>query len=182
MRWRGAAGPNRGYTAWGRVDANASFAPTACADPSTVRSAFASKVRGSDAAGAAHGEKLYFLWASERTAYLERRPIPKGFTIVKESFRAVPGRPPVNEPPPRMGAAPPAPVRVIQRDGVGFQTGEPAGLFVMTKVTADAADGTDAGWIYGTIEPAGRVTSAGRVASCMRCHEDATHDRLFGLQ
>jgi len=26
------------------------------------------------------------------------------------------------------------------------------------------------------------VTSAGRVASCMQCHEAAPHERLFGLQ
>ena len=177
-----AAGP--AYAAWGRVDEMVAFAPTDCADPSTVELAVASKVRVSNAAGAPHGEKLYFLWASDRTAYLERRPIAKGFTIVKESFRAVPGRPPANAPPPGagLGAPAPAPVRSIQRGGAWFEVGEPAGLFVMTKVAAGAADGTDVGWIYGTIDPSGRVTSAGRVASCMRCHEDAAHDRLFGLQ
>jgi hypothetical protein len=176
-----AAGP--AYTAWGRVDEGVAFAPTDCAAPSSMKLAMASRVRRSDAADAPHGEKLYFLWASDRAAYLERRPIAKGFTIVKESFRAVPGRPPANkpiEPIMRAGAEPPAPVRALQRDGAWFETGEPAGLFVMTKVAAGPLDGTDAGWIYGTIDPAGRVTSAGRVASCMGCHEDQ-HDRLFGL-
>ncbi|MBA3541386.1 MAG: hypothetical protein H0T79_17370 [Deltaproteobacteria bacterium] len=51
----------------------------------------------------------------------------------------------------------------------------------MTKVATTPADGTDAGWIYGTIV-GGEVTSAGRVASCMGCHESASHERLFGLK
>jgi hypothetical protein len=41
---------------------------------------------------------------------------------------------------------------------------------------------TDAGWVYATVTPDGQVTSAGRVASCMGCHEtSATHERLFGV-
>ena len=44
-------------------------------------------------------------------------------------------------------------------------------------------EGTDAGWIYGTLTPDGKtVTSAGRVQRCMDCHDVAPHDRLFGLQ
>jgi hypothetical protein len=31
------------------------------------------------------------------------------------------------------------------------------------------------------VSPAGAVTSAGRVGSCMACHEVATHERLFGV-
>ena len=50
----------------------------------------------------------------------------------------------------------------------------------MTKV--GAKDGADDGWVYGTVAVDGSVTSAGRVASCMGCHdESATHERLFGL-
>jgi hypothetical protein len=42
--------------------------------------------------------------------------------------------------------------------------------------------GTDEGWVYGTVSADGKqVTSAGRVESCMRCHQKAPHDRLFGL-
>jgi hypothetical protein len=41
---------------------------------------------------------------------------------------------------------------------------------------------TDEGWVYATVSPQGQVTSAGRVASCMGCHEtSATHERLFGV-
>ena len=41
---------------------------------------------------------------------------------------------------------------------------------------------TDEGWVYGTVSADGKtVTSAGRVQSCMNCHQDAPHDRLFGV-
>jgi len=41
---------------------------------------------------------------------------------------------------------------------------------------------TDAGWVYATVTAAGQVTAAGRVASCMGCHEtSATHERLYGV-
>jgi hypothetical protein len=66
-------------------------------------------------------------------------------------------------------------------DGHWLATGEPRGLYVMKKLGGGDVPGTDAGWIYGTINPDGTVTSAGRVASCMGCHEAATHERLFGL-
>jgi hypothetical protein len=43
--------------------------------------------------------------------------------------------------------------------------------------------GTDEGWVYGTVTADGKtVTSAGRVASRMKCHQEAPHDRLFGLK
>ena len=41
--------------------------------------------------------------------------------------------------------------------------------------------GTDDGWVYGTVSADGKtVTSAGRVDSCMRCHE-TRKDRVFGI-
>ena len=129
---------------WGMVDDLPRRAPALCAAP-----AMPVPPRMSQAKDAPHGEKLYFLWSNDRAAYLANRP-GKGFTIVKESFAVVDGKP-----------------------------GDPTGLFVMTKV---GGEGTDAGWIYGTIGPEGTVTSAGLVATCMGCHVDAPHDRLFGLK
>ena len=42
--------------------------------------------------------------------------------------------------------------------------------------------GADDGWVYGTVSADGKtVTSAGRVASCMKCHETRP-TRLFGLK
>ena len=52
---------------------------------------------------------------------------------------------------------------------------------MIARVARDA-EGSDAGWVYGTVTPDGRVTSAGRVASCMGCHVDAPHERMFGLK
>jgi hypothetical protein len=52
-------------------------------------------------------------------------------------------------------------------------------LFIMYHVDP-ATPGTDNGWVYGTVTPDGKtVTSAGRVASCMRCHQSLS-GRLFG--
>jgi len=62
-----------------------------------------------------------------------------------------------------------------------FRPDQPAGRFIMFKVDPATPD-TDEGWVYATVSPAGIVTSAGRVASCMGCHETAaTHERLFGV-
>lgn len=57
-----------------------------------------------------------------------------------------------------------------------------AGLFIMTKLDP-GTPGTDAGWIYATVAADLKtVTDVGRVANCMKCHQDAPHDRLFGLR
>lgn len=56
---------------------------------------------------------------------------------------------------------------------------QPMGLFVMVKPKG-ATMPTDEGWIYGTWV-SGVVTSSGKVASCMACHQKAPHGRLFGL-
>src|SRR5690606_15988348 len=77
----------------------------------------------------------------------------------------------------------PAPITWVEHEGKRPDVGEQAELFVMAKLGGPELDGTDAGWIYGTLTPDGRtVTSAGRVQRCMDCHEAASHERLFGLQ
>jgi hypothetical protein len=63
-------------------------------------------------------------------------------------------------------------------EAVDGKPGPKQGLYVMMK-TGDVD--SDAGWMYGTLTPDGRVTSSGRVASCMDCHRDAM-DRIFGLK
>ena len=171
------------YTKWGRVDELPRQAPTDCAAPSAHPEGQASRVRVSeaDAASAAHGEKLYYLWASDRAAYLANRATAVGFAIVKEAFAAVPAaKAAVNQAPAADYGRVPLPIRTTSIDGKQVEIGKPAGLFVMTKVAA--TDGTDAGWVYGTLAPDGNVTSAGRVTSCIACHVDATHERLFGLR
>jgi hypothetical protein len=61
-----------------------------------------------------------------------------------------------------------------------YHAREKAGLFIMFKLVP-GTPGTDEGWVYGTVTPDGKqVTGAGRLESCMNCHQDAPHDRLFG--
>jgi hypothetical protein len=51
----------------------------------------------------------------------------------------------------------------------------------MYKLDPETPD-TDEGWVYGTVTGDGAaVISGGRLASCMSCHLEAPHDRLFGL-
>jgi hypothetical protein len=60
-----------------------------------------------------------------------------------------------------------------------YHAARKAGLFVLFK-TDPGTPHTDEGWVYGTVTADGkRVTSAGRVESCMGCHQHAPHDRLF---
>jgi len=172
------------YRTWGRVDEHPNIAPTDCAPPWPMDGTPA-HVRRSEAEDVPHGKKLYYLWASDRAAYLNlgRRDaaIPNGFAIVKESFAAKPlaKRPPATKPGASFGA--PAPISWLEHDGKLLGTGDRKDLFVMTKV-GDGA-GTDDGWVYGTVAPDGTVTSAGTVERCMSCHDDAaTHERLFGLK
>jgi len=189
LREAGAA-----YPAWGRVDERPNIAPGLCRMPMKGDYGVSSHARLSGADDAPHGRKLYYLWASDRWQYLsvgEGRAVPVGFAIVKESFaaRATPVEPTVAPGRERAGSVhalnigwtPPPVDRVEASDGTLY-VGAPTGLYIMTKVAADAADGTDAGWVYGTIAADGTVTSAGRVERCMACHDDTEHERLFGLQ
>jgi hypothetical protein len=141
-----------------------------------------------------HGRKLYFLFARDPDTYraaggfellddgarsaLERELV--GQALVKESWHQAavdiaefPPLDPSNSDPHK------APVVYADRGEYRYRTGEQADLFVMYKLDP-ATPGTDRGWVYGTITPdGGRVTSSGRVASCMRCHDESTSDRLL---
>jgi hypothetical protein len=104
-------------------------------------------------------------------------PAKIGQTLVKESWQTIEGAP---------AAATEASKRYrahlqLDADGKHFHAGNAAGLFVMHRLDA-GTEGTDQGWVYGTVDRDGVVTAAGRVASCMRCHEGANEDRRFGLR
>lgn len=169
----------KAYKEYGRVEDLSRWAPTLCRRPpaTTVRPSASEDE-------ATHGKKLYFLYAKNRDAYVTpdmKKPHPVGTTIVKESYATelVPddeakvyldGMAPYTNP--QLWAI---------RDGKVYRATKIHGLFVMTKVDPKVQK-SDEGWIYGTLTPDGKkVTSAGRVASCMKCHKAATHDRLFGL-
>lgn len=190
--------------AMGLVDDLARWAPALCRAP------LGPALRWSASGDAAtHGSKVFALYAKDRAAYVELggapgdpraakpTPIPAlsdcSQVVVKEAFA------PMEEKPlsgdwdviiacGTVGIAPPsgaanvsrARMRPAVKDGVQYGCGEPRGLFVMLRLDPETP-GTDDGWVYGTIAPDGRVTSSGRVASCMSCHVGAPHGRLFGV-
>lgn len=164
----------RDYRKFVAVTGQPAVAPTDCRLP-------APNVKRSGAAAAtAHGDKLYLLFArfAEGREYVQPGvPAQVGQTLVKESWQCVEGEPAGATESSRRYVATP----VLREGGKVFHAGDAAGLFVMHKLAADTKD-TDRGWVYGTIDRDGVVTSAGRVASCMRCHEGATEDRRFGLR
>src|SRR5205814_957744 len=97
--------------------------------------------------------------------------------IVKESFLPEELKPGVA---PRQNDIEPA-----MRDGKAYVAGERRELFIMAH-PKDASilpdEMLDDGWVYGTVSADGKhVTAIGRIASCMKCHEDAPHGRLFGI-
>jgi hypothetical protein len=168
------------YTAWGRVDDQLRWAPFLCAIPYP---GIARQSASDDPA--THGQKLYSVFAKNHAAY-PRGP-HTGQVIVKQSWKAelVSGN--------GTGAGfNPGSYRsdagieadhfypYAEKDGAVYRASEPAGLYLMWKVEP-ATDDSDEGWIYATITTAGQVTAAGRVSSCMGCHEMADHERLFGV-
>jgi hypothetical protein len=161
-----------GYEKFVCVTGSPKVAPTDCRMPPPI-------VRVS-AAEKQHGGKLYLLYArhAEGREYIEAgKPARVGQTLVKESWQKVAGEPKApTEAGKRYLATP-----VVHEGDATWHAGDAAGLFVMHKLAPETPD-TDQGWIYGTIDRDGIVTSAGKVASCIRCHEDATEDRRFGLR
>jgi hypothetical protein len=154
---------------------------------------------------ASHGGKLYFVYAKNPDAYAFERdkPQPEGQVIVKQAFAAqevsadeaalgnghVTSR---QAPHPCKGSGTAVetvdwnaltrlPPRLAVKDGKSYAPGQPYALFVMVK--GNAVDpGTDGGWLYAATSMDGKtILSNGRMSSCMECHADAPHDRLFGL-
>ncbi|MFO0555937.1 MAG: hypothetical protein U0271_46595 [Polyangiaceae bacterium] len=189
------------YTWMSRADGT-SWAPLDCRAP--THPAFASR-----AGSGAHAKKLYTLFIKDFDAYAAATdskrptdrvlPVPDAIkampqVIVKEAWTPVEVARKKEDCPESGSRRIPSYLDNVTIDGVKYGACEPAGLFIMYR-PADAARAVDEGWVYGTvalvtrptedvgrslIEP--RVTSAGRVASCMGCHERAPHGRLFGLQ
>jgi hypothetical protein len=182
----------RTYESYGRFDANARWAPIPCAPfdripPSEPRFSVSRDE-------ATHGRKLYSLFVKEVPAYTSPsfgEPGPVGQVVVKEAWAPEevtdsdrPLGPVIRRVKVREGD------RLVEREdrflpyarreGRLYHAREKSALFIMFKLDPQTP-GTDEGWVYGTVTADGRkVTSAGRVESCMGCHKDAPHDRLFG--
>ncbi|HZN39072.1 MAG TPA: VWA domain-containing protein [Planctomycetota bacterium] len=162
----------RGYEKFALVTGSPRMAPTDCRMPAPY-------ARISEA-GKEHGGKLYLLYArfADGLEYVKpNEPAKVGQTIVKEAWQRVEGEQgqPTEASRRYMGPF------VVKNGNMVCHGGDAAGLFVMHKREPGTPD-TDNGWVYGTIDKNGIVTAAGRVASCMRCHENATEDRRFGLR
>ena len=179
------------YRTFSLVNLAARPAPAACLAPSPWTPASPRLSRSTH--DATHGRKLYFLYVKDFQTYFTieysatgpwRQPnelAKPGQILVKESWTPIHVGSAADAPP-RAYARPPQPRRVehTEIDGHIYRTGQQADLFIMLKLDPATPD-TDNGWVYGTVSPNGKtVTSAGRVESCMKCHLEAPHDRLFG--
>lgn len=190
------------YKNWGRVDDEMRWAPTFCRMPMPGR-AYVSASSDEPT----HGRKLYSLLTKQRKDYLQLakdKPVPVGFAIVKQSW--LPEE--VTDPKPKEISewlpfdsgkviTMPGPKEFSENDPFAilgdhfypyakkgdkvFKAAKQADLFVMMKLDPSTPD-TDHGWVYGTLTPDGKkVTAAGKLESCMKCHLEAKSDRLFGL-
>jgi hypothetical protein len=189
------------YQTFGQVEDRLRWAPAMCAAPPRDEDLLA-KLRFSASKDAeSHGSKLYALFAifKENGSYIQPgKPSMVNQEIVKESWIPEEVRDDGKPLEPAIRKVPkydytgcsfqPKPTIVeekylpyARKDGKLYRASKQGDLFIMFKMEPDTPN-TDQGWVYGTVTADGKkVTSAGRVASCMKCHEQAPHDRLFGL-
>lgn len=190
------------YKAWGRVDDEMRWAPMLCR-PGAPGTVYLSASQNDET----HGRKLYSLFARRREDYARlgksRDPVAVGQVIVKQSWLPEEITEPSQRPDRKTDfdghkvLRTPALQPDTKRKGAdggfdhfypyawqgdkAFKATRQADLFVMLKLDPETPD-TDNGWVYATVTPDGkRVTAAGRIESCMGCHQDAKKDRLFGL-
>ncbi len=189
------------YPSYGRVDDEFRWAPWLCRSPEPSHARFSSSDDGTT-----HGRKLYFVFAKDREEYLGRKPNtiessdaakqnaphPVGQTIVKESW--APEKVATDTPRKPQFGPPSTAGKLLEPGGSNqyvpfakhgedlYRAKDKAGLFIIYKLAEDTPD-TDRGWVYGTVSADGKtVTAAGKVQSCIQCHEKASRDRLFGMK
>ncbi len=169
------------YESWGRVDDEFRWAPGLCRMPTPAQARLSEAEEDSP-----HGRKLYTLYAKDPAAYgapaglIAVKPAPAlddcEQVVVKEAWR-----PQLIEASGQGAPFGAHQLRPARRGDKLYGPGDRAGLYVMFKLP-DETPGTDRGWVYGTIAADREtVTAAGRVESCMGCHEAAPRGRLFGL-
>jgi hypothetical protein len=184
----------KNYGSYGRIDDDMRWAPTACRPPTDLKPGVARFSASKDEN--THGRKLYSLFAKSGRTYrtLEKdKPVEVGQVVVKESWvpeevtdakqtQAIIVR--KQDGKSKDGRASELTDHFLpyaEKDGKTYHAAKQSELFIMFKMDPKTAD-TDEGWVYGTVTPDGkRVTSAGKVDSCMKCHQKAAHDRLFGM-
>jgi hypothetical protein len=163
------------YQGWGRVDDELRWAPFLCRIP------LPGVARPSESMdGDTHGQKLYSVFVKKRDAYPAGPHT--GQVVVKQSWIAEKVTGAVYEPQKQRDYPDGGDhfYPYAQKGTDLYRASAPAGLYIMFRLDP-ATPNTDEGWVYATITAAGQLTAAGRVASCMGCHLQADHDRLFGV-
>jgi len=182
----------KNYISYGRVDDEMRWAPTACRPPTDPKPGVARFSESADKD--THGRKLYSVFAKNGTTYqnLEKgKPVAVGQVLVKESWVPEEVTDPKQKQEIIVHKSKDKGDKSLDRgdhflpyatkDGKTYHAAKQSELFIMFKMDPKTPD-TDEGWVYGTVTPDGKkVTSAGKVESCMKCHQDASHDRLFGM-
>lgn len=178
------------YKNFGIVDDEVRWAPWLCRMPMPALARF-SKSDDEET----HGEKLYLLYAKDRDNYLTGdEMVPEvGQIVVKESWRPVEVDEEIDMRDWRQVQKETVHTElgeeglgnsyfpIAEKDGKSYKADELAGLYIMMKLDPETK-GTDNGWVYATVTADGKtVTAIGNIESCISCHQDAPHDRLFGL-
>ena len=166
------------YKSYGRVDDEMRWAPFLCRQPLP---GVAQKSASNDAG--THGQKLYSVFAKDHKGYPDASGV--GQVVVKESFKAdLVTDPQASFDPGLFSETPQSEDHFYpfaSKDGKLYRAGDPTGLFIMYRVDAGSSIPNDEGWVYATVSPDRVVTGSGRIGSCMTCHEEASHGRLFGV-
>jgi hypothetical protein len=183
----------RSYKDYGRVDDEYRWAPELCRMPIPAVVRFSASADKDT-----HGGKLYSLFVEQRNEYLRMEKGAKnsiGQVVVKESWIpeevtdpteprkviATKARADAKDSDARLAFMGDHFLLYATKDGKTYRAAKQADLFIMFKTDPKTPE-TDDGWVYGTVTADGKkVTSAGKVASCMKCHQEASHDKLFGL-
>jgi hypothetical protein len=184
----------RSYKDYGRLDDEYRWAPELCRLPNPGVARFSGSKDEET-----HGKKLYSLFAKQRAEYLvmdKGKTNSMGQVVVKESWIpeevtdakaerkiiVTKGKPKEKDED-RIDLSELGDhfLPYAVKGGKTYRAAKQAELFIMFKMDPKTPE-TDDGWVYGTVTPDGKkVTSAGKVESCMKCHQDAGHDKLFGL-
>ncbi len=186
------------YESFGRVDDTLRLAPILCGMPQhgTLKPSIARFSSSDDPA--THGQKLYYIFAFKPSEYqnlTKENESVAGQMVVKQSWTAMETK---ADEPTKVVETPAVLSKALKtiggdllhdhyvpyakKDGKLFHADSKAGLFIMYK-TDPKTENTDDGWVYGTVSAdSNTITSAGRVKSCMNCHQEAPHGRLFGLK
>ena len=130
-------------------------------------------------AGTPHGTKYYFVFAKFPDRYAPLAAYQDvGQILVKEAW---PSREVADGTTTHPRVAPHTEQNSVNGELPGHASAGRPELFILLKLDPDTP-GTDEGWVYATVAPTGpSVTSAGRVGTCMECHQQAPNDRVFGL-